>query len=286
MQPITFHRPRSLEEAFALLEQHGDDARLMAGGTALVVMLKQSLLAADQLISLDAIPGLGGIRQEPDGLHIGALTRHREVETSPAVKHAAPLLADVYRHVATVRIRNVATVGGGLAHADPAQDPPAAFITLDARVRLVSRRGDRVVAVADLATDYYQTLIEPDELLTEVIVPAVAPGTRTAYLKFLPRTADDYATIAAAAAGRVENGVCRDVRVALIAAASTPVHATEVERAIEGKEPTPDNIRHAAEAVVGQVDPLSDFRGSSAYKRDMAVVFTRRALENVFGPAG
>ena len=286
MQPITFHRPRSLEETFALLEQFGEDGRLIAGGTAIVVMLKQSLLAADQLISLDAIPDLAGIHQEPDGLHIGALTRHRELETSSVVKEAAPFLADVYRHVATVRIRNAATVGGGLAHADPAQDPPAAFITLDARVRLVSRRGDRVLPVADLATDYYQTVIEPDELLTEVIVPPVAPGTRTAYLKFLPRTADDYATVAAAAVGRVENGACRDVRVALIAAASTPVHATEVEQAIEGKEPTPDNIRRAAEAVVGQVDPLSDFRGSSAYKRDMAVVFTRRALERVLGAAG
>src|SRR5206468_10367421 len=127
MQPITFHRPRALDEAFGLLEQHGEDARLIAGGTALVVMLKQSLLAADQLISLDAIPGLAGIRQEPDGLHVGALTRHREVETSPAVKSAAPFLAAVYRRAATVRIRTAATVAGGSAHADPAPAPPAAL---------------------------------------------------------------------------------------------------------------------------------------------------------------
>jgi carbon-monoxide dehydrogenase medium subunit len=182
-----------------------------------------------------------------------------------------------------VRIRNAATVGGGLAHADPAQDPPPGLIALDAKVRLVSRQGERVLPVTELFRDYYETAIEPGELLTEVIVPAPAPTARTVYLKFLPRTADDYATVSVAALAEVEDGVCRRLRVALGAAGPTPVHATAVEEALEGRPISRDAVRGAAEAVAGAVDPLDDFRGSAGYKRDMAVVFTRRALERVLG---
>ena len=155
MRDFFFHSPTSLEEAFSLLEEHADNGRPIAGGTALVVLMKQSLLDADHLIDLQHVPGLRGIRAEADGLHIGALTSHREVETSDVVKQAAPLLAEVYRRVGTIRIRNVATVGGGLAHADPAQDPPPGLIALDASVRLRSRKGQRTVPVAELFTDYY-----------------------------------------------------------------------------------------------------------------------------------
>ena len=173
MRDFFFHAPDSLDEALSLLDEHGDDGRPVAGGTAIVVLLKQSLLQADHLISLARVPGLAGVRAESDGLHVGALTSHREMETSPIVRQAAPLLVEVYRRVATVRIRNVATVGGSLAHADPAQDPPPGLIALDASAKLVSRRGERVVPVAALFSDYYETVIEPGELLVEVIVPPV-----------------------------------------------------------------------------------------------------------------
>ena len=281
MRDFYFHTPGSLDEALSLLDEHQEDGRPMAGGTALVVLMKQSLVDADHLISLARVPGLSGIRNEADGLHIGALTRHREVETSALVKQHAPLLADVYRSVATIRIRNVATVGGGIAHADPAQDPPPGLIALDARIRLVSKSGERTLPITEVFRDYYETAIRPDELLAEVIVPAIPSGAKTVYLKFLPRTADDYATVAVAARGEVQNGIVRNLRVALAAAASTPVHATAVEQALEGQPATPDNIRRAAQAVADQVDPLDDFRGSPDYKRDMAVVFTRRALERI-----
>jgi carbon-monoxide dehydrogenase medium subunit len=283
VRDFQFHTPSSLDEAFGLLAQHGDDARPMAGGTALVVLMKQSLVDAEHIVSLERIPGLDGIRVEGDELRIGGLVRHNDVERSPAVRGFAPLLSEVYRRVATVRIRNMATVGGGLAHADPAQDPQPGYITLDARVRLASRDGQREVPVAELATDYYETVIRPGELITEVIVPRPAPGAKFVYLKFLPRTEDDYATVAVAARAEADGGVCRNLRVALGAAGPTAVHATAVEQALEGKEITAANVRGAAEAVADQVDPLEDFRGSSSYKRDMAVVFTRRALERVLG---
>ena len=285
MRDFYFHTPSSLQEALDLLEEYGEDARPMAGGTALVVLMKQSLVGADHMVSLARVPGLAGIRLEGDELHIGALTNHREVDMSPVVRDFAPLLTEVYRNVATVRIRNVATVGGGIAHADPAQDPPPGLIALDARVKLVSKQGERQVPIGEFFVDYYETAIEPGELLTEVIVPRPAAATRSAYLKFLPRTADDYATVAVAATALVEDGTIRNLRVALGAAGPTPVHATAVERALDGQPVNAVGIRKAAEAVVEQVDPLDDFRGSSEYKRDMAIVFTRRALERVLGPA-
>jgi aerobic carbon-monoxide dehydrogenase medium subunit len=281
MRDFYFYSPQTLDEALTLLDEHQDNGRAMAGGTALIVLMKQSLLDADHLVSLARVPGLSAIRSEADGLHIGALTRHREVETSSLVREHSPLISDVYRNVATVRIRNVATVGGGIAHADPAQDPPPGLIALDARLRLVSKNGERTLPINEFFQDYYETAIQPGELLTDVIVPPVAADVRTVYLKFLPRTADDYATVAVAAKAQLENGIVRNLRVALGAAGPTPVHATNVQQALEGQQATPDNIRRAAETVADQVDPLDDFRGSSDYKRDMAVVFTRRALERV-----
>ena len=286
MNDFEFHAPASLDEAFALLAQYGDTARPMSGGTALVILMKQSLVNPEHLVSLEKIPGLDSIRVVGAELRIGGLARHYDVEHSAAVRDFAPLLCDIYHRVATVKIRNMATVGGGLAHADPAQDPPPGFMTLDARVRLRSRDGEREIPVSDLFSDYYETIIQPGEILTEVIVPRPSPSARFTYLKFLPRTEDDYATVAVAAKAETGGGVCRNVRVALAAAGPTPIRATAVEQALEGQPATSAAVRSAAEAVAGHVDPLDDFRGSSAYKRDMAVVFTRRALERVLGLAG
>lgn len=285
MRDFVFHTPTHIEQALELLERYGDMARPFAGGTALVNFLKQGLLTTEHFVSLERLPGLGNIRLEPDGIHIGALARHRDVEISPVVQHHAPLLAEVYGRVATVRIRNMATVGGGLAHADPAQDPPLGLMVLDARVRLVSSRGERTLPVRDLFTDYYETVIQPGELLTEVIVPPQSAAVRGVYLKFLPRTEDDYATVAVAALAESSDGACRQVRIALGAAGPTPIQATRTEQMLTGQRPDSELIERAAEAVAEQVDPLSDFRGPADYKRDMAVVFTRRALQRILDRA-
>ena len=209
MRDFRFHTPATLPEAFELLDTYADLARPMAGGTALVNFLKQGLLTTEHFVSLEHLPGLSDIRLEADGIHLGALARHRDVEISPIVRQHAPLLAEIYGRVATVRIRNMATVGGGLAHADPAQDPPLGLMVLDARVRLASSRGERTLPVRELFTDYYETVIQPGELLTEVIVPRQPPAARAVYLKFLPRTEDDYATVAVAALAELSDGACR-----------------------------------------------------------------------------
>ncbi len=283
MRDFIYHAPTTIAEAISILDEYGEEARPIAGGTAMVNLMKQNMVLADHLVGLGKLTELRGITQTNGSLHIGALTRHRELELSPEVQAHSPLLANAYSRVATVRIRNMATVGGGLTHADPAQDPPPSLMVLNSYVVLSSSRGSRELPVKDLFLDYYESALEPGELLTKLVVPHAPEGAKTVYLKFLPRTEDDYATVSVAALARVENGVCQEIRVSLGAVAPTPFRATAVEDTLRGQQVTPDSIRAAAEAVVDQVDPLTDFRGSAEYKLAMAIVFTRRALEQVLG---
>jgi carbon-monoxide dehydrogenase medium subunit len=211
-------------------------------------------------------------------LRIGALCTQRTIETSPLVRTHAPLLAETCQHVASVRIRTMATLGGALAQADPNQDPPPALMVLEARVRLRSQQRAREVSLAEFFTGYYETVMAPDELITEVVIPPQPAGSGTAFVKFLPQTHDDYATVAVAARVTLDGDRIADARVAMGAAATTPLRATAVEDVLRGQAPTPTVLREAAALVAEAVDPTSDFRGSAAYKRDMAVVFVRRAL--------
>ena len=196
--PFDYYAPNSLEQAFELLEQHGDAARPIAGGTALINMMKLRLVRPGVVVSLRGIAELRGIARDDGYLCIPAMTTHREAETSTLVQSAAPLLADALRHVATIRVRNVATLGGNLAHGDPNQDPPVALIAQGAELVVASSDGTRTIPVDDFFSDYYETVLEPGELLTDVRIPQLPAGTGTAFLKFLPRSMDDYATIAVA----------------------------------------------------------------------------------------
>lgn len=283
MIPFELHSPDTLDQALDLLDRYGDDARPIAGGTALVLLMEQRLVRPGHLVNLGSIRELAGLEAADGALRIGATVTHRRVERDPAVGRAWPLLAETYRRVATVRIRNVATVGGGLAHADPNQDPPAALIALNARVQVASQRGTRELPVEELFQGYYETSLAPGEIITGVTVPGAPRPLRTAYLKFLPRTADDYPTVAVAVALEVEDGRCRDARVALNAAGPTPVHARAAEDVLRGQRLEPELLRAAAATVPPLVDPISDHRGSANYKRRMSEVFTRRALEQAMG---
>lgn len=278
---MEFHEPESLDELLALLARYGDEGRLIAGGTALVQFLKQRLIAPAALISLRRVPGLDYIEATDGLLRIGALVRHRAMERSEVARSWAPLLPETYRRVATVRVRNVATVGGGLAHGDPNQDPPPSLLALEARVRLVSAQGTREVPLTAFFRDYYETALEPQELLAEVLVPPLPARTGYAYTKFLPRTADDYATVAVAALVTVtaDGTACERARIALGAVASTPIRAFEAERLLEGQPLTAEAFASAGEAAARATDPLDDYRGSAEYKRAMAAVMTRRTLE-------
>ena len=281
MHDFQFHGPSSLEDALALLEEHGEDARLMSGGTALVLQMKQRFSQPGQVIGLRRIPGLSNIEETADGgVRIGALCTQRQVETSPLVAGRLPLVGQAYHHVATPRIRNMATVGGGLAHGDPNQDPPPALIALGASVVLSSANGgQRILPAEELFLDYFETDVRPGEIITGLVIPPALTGAGAAYLKFLPRTADDYATVSVAAVITPdEAGNCRDVRIVLGSVGLTPIRATAAEDILRGQPLTDENIRAAAATVQAAVDPLDDHRGSAEYKREMAEVFTRRAI--------
>jgi len=287
MNPFNYNTPETQEEALALLHEHGDSAKLMAGGTALVIMMKQRLVLPETLISLHRLRGLAEVQEVDGTLRLGALLTHRAAEMSPLLRARLPVLAETYRQVATMRIRNVATVGGALAHADPNQDPPVTLLALDAQVQLASVSGSRDVPLTDFFTDYYETVLRPDELLTAIRIPLPQPHTGSAHVKFLPRTADDYATVGVAATIRLDpaTGTCQDCRIALGSVGSTPLRALPAEGVVRGQRLTPELLHEAGAVAQQQTDPISDTRGSADYKRAMAGVFVRRALEQAWQQA-
>jgi carbon-monoxide dehydrogenase medium subunit len=276
--PFTYLEPSSLDEALALLARYGGEAKLIAGGTGLVNLMKQRLVRPGFVIGLRALKPLAGIVEDGD-LRIGALATLQSLEGSPAVRRDAPLLAEACRHVATVRVRSMATLGGAVAHADPNLDTPPALMALDAQIVARSRRGQRKIRVDQFFTGFFETVLEPDEMVTEILLPPQPAGSGTAFLKFLPATQDDYATVSVAAQVALgADGAIVTARVALGAAATVPVRATAVEAALAGKTADEKTFRDAAPLVLEAIDPIADFRGSAEYKRKMAIVHVRRAL--------
>jgi carbon-monoxide dehydrogenase medium subunit len=289
MIDFEFHNPSSLSEAFGLLETYGDDARVMAGGTALVIQMKQRLSQPEHVINLRRIPGLDAIEDTGDGsgaVRVGALCTQQQLATSPLMSERISLVTDTYQRVATPRIRCMATVGGGLVHGDPSQDPPPTLIVLGASVVLASANGERTLSMEDLLIDYYETDVQPGEILTSLVVPPAPTGSGAAYIKFLPRTADDYATVAVAAVVTPgPDNTCQEVRLALGSVGMTAIHATQAEDLLRGQPLTEENIRACAASVKDLVDPLDDYRGSAEYKRDMSEVMTRRAIQQALAVA-
>jgi carbon-monoxide dehydrogenase medium subunit len=277
-----YHEPESVAAALDLLARHGEDAHLVAGATAFTLLWRQGLLRPGHVIGLRRIASLGGITSAGGGLVVGATVTHRAIERSADVARYCPALTRTFASVATVRVRNQATLGGNLAHADPAQDPPPMLMALGAGVVATSATGERTIPVDELFVDVFTTSLRADEILTSVRFPALAPGTRVTYLKFLPQTADDYATVSVAAALRLaEDGTVADVRIALGACGPTPVRARSVETALNGARPEARRIADAAARVDADIEPFDDVRGSAAYKREMARVFTERALTSL-----
>jgi carbon-monoxide dehydrogenase medium subunit len=269
--------PGSLAEAVALLEGD-DDAKVLAGGQSLVPLLNFRLAAPSLLVDLRRVPGLDGIEQSDGVVRIGAMVRQRDVEESP-VAEAVPLLREALRHVAHPQIRSRGTIGGSIAHADPAAELPALLVALDGRVRAVSSRGERWIEARDLYRGFFTTSLEPAEVLAEVELPAAAPRTGAACVE-VARRAGDYALCGSLAQVTLaDGGAIDDVRVALIGVESRPPRATRVEEALRGEEPTPERLAGAsARAAVG-LDPPGDVQASAAYRRHLARVLTRRALE-------
>jgi aerobic carbon-monoxide dehydrogenase medium subunit len=282
-----YRAPRGLDEALAVLREHGEDARVVAGGTALVTMMRQHLVRPGCLVSLRDVQGLNRIEATNGALRLGALVTHREAEVSPLVRERLPVLAETFRRVATVRIRHMATIGGALAHADPNQDPPVTLLALGASVEIRGARGHRELPLGEFFRDYYETALEPGELVTAVTVPLLPVASGATFLKFLPRTADDYATVAVAAIVTLEpdGERCREARIALGSVGVTPLRGMAAEALLSGQRLSERLLQAVGEAVKGAVDPLSDHRGSAAYKREMTGVMVGRALTQAWEAA-
>jgi carbon-monoxide dehydrogenase medium subunit len=274
--------PATLNEAVGLLDPDDASVRAISGGTALSLMVQSHIFKPSKLISLRKVEGaIRGVHVESDGsLTIGAMTTLTELERSPVLAIAEPVLASALHTLSNVRVRNVATIGGHLAHGDPHMDLPPIMVTLGARVRAVSPRGERWIDVADLITGYYETSLAGDELIAAVHVPTQPTGSRQAYAKFTALSNDDWPSVGVAVWVRRAGDAIVETRIAVGGATDHPTRMTSAEAIVSGP-PTAAMFAAAADSAAEELEPIGDLRGSGPYKREMVRVHVRRALERV-----
>ena len=280
MIPPSFEylRPNTIPEAIAMLQQHGDAAKILSGGQSLIPMMKLRLARPAILIDINRIAGLSHIKEEGGYLKIGGLTREAELEASPLVRSKYPILADTTHVIADPQVRNLATVGGNLAHGDPANDHPATMIALGAQVVASGPKGERVIPIEDFFVSLFTTALKPDEILTEIRVPVPPPRSAGAYFK-LERKVGDFATAAVAVQMTLdENGACQKVGIGLTNVGATPVKAKKAEGFLRGKKLDDPAIAQAAQLAADESEPSADLRGPVEYKKGLVKELAKRAL--------
>jgi aerobic carbon-monoxide dehydrogenase medium subunit len=270
---------RSVEEALQLMAKHGEEGKLLAGGHSLIPAMKLRLQSPQTLIDLATVRGLRGVRVDGNNLAIGALTVHTDVASSELVRKHVPGLSDAASVIGDVQVRNRGTIGGSVAHADPAADVPVILTALNASFIVQSLTGNRTIAVDDFFTDFYTTAMNADEILTEIRVPIPSPGTGTAYAK-LPHPASGYVVVSAGASIiRQASGSCTAARIAIGGLGSGPCRAIATEMELKGKPLTPQIIATAAAKAAEETDPVEDSYAGAEYKRHVATVYARKAIE-------
>jgi len=270
--------PKTLKEALTLLDKYQDDCKVIAGGQSLLVLMRQGLVTPKYLIDIKGLSELSYIKSDTKGgLRIGALTTHREIEKSPKMRDGFVVLAEMENRLASIQTRNWGTIGGNLCHADPAGDPAPVLVALNAALRMASLNGERTMPVEDFCLDYFETALEHNELLTEIQVPAIPPYTGAAYTKFNV-IESDLATVGVAVSVtlRSDDGICQDVRIALGAAAPTPIRAKKAEAVLRGKKITNNLIKEAGEIASTEAEPISDIYASAEYRRELIKVLVKR----------
>jgi len=270
--------PATLDETVSLLNNHGPDAKVLAGGQSLIPMMKLRLAAPTHIVDINRVPGLAFIREEGGFLHIGCLTREVDLEESELIRTKYPIILDTTVVIADPLVRNLATVGGNLAHGDPGNDHPATMLALDAEVVSRGPGGERVIPVADFFQGPLTTVLNYDEVLTEIRVPTPPVGSGGSYLK-LARKVGDLATAGVAVMVIVQGGVCQQAGIGLTNVGPTPIKARRAESFLQGKRLDEETIRQAAQLAAQESQPSPDLRGSEEYKRDMVRVLTVRALQ-------
>lgn len=282
-EPLEFHQPTSLAEATRIMREGGPGGHFLAGGTDLVIAMKEKGLVPRYVVDLKRIPSLSGIRQEAGGgITLGALTTLREVETSPLIVGPYPFLARSAAEVGSIQIRNRATLGGNMANATPSADVAPALLALDARVRLAGADGERVMELRDFFLGPGQTVAETGEVLTEISIPPRDPRLTGEYIKFSPREMMDLAYIGVAVTLTLDEADrrCDSVAIALGAVSPTPMRASGAEALLQGQVLTEELAEQAGRRAAEECSPISDVRSSAEYRRAMVRVNTRRALLN------
>jgi carbon-monoxide dehydrogenase medium subunit len=269
---------RSIEEALVLMAKHGDDGKLLAGGHSLIPAMKLRLQSPHTLIDLGTVPGLCGVKIDRNQLVIGALTVHADVAASDLVRKHIPGLVDAASVIGDVQVRNRGTIGGSVAHADPAADLPVILTALNAALVAQSSSGTRTIAVDDFFTDFYTTALNANEILTEIRVPIPPSGSGTAYAK-LPHPASGYVVVSAGALIRQTSGTCASARIAIGGLGSGPSRAIATEMDLQGKPLTAQIIAAAAAKAAEETDPVEDTYASTEYKKHVATVYARKAIE-------
>jgi aerobic carbon-monoxide dehydrogenase medium subunit len=272
--------PRTLSEAVAELVKHGQEGKVLAGGHSLIPLMRLRLSTPSFLVDIGRIPNLNYIREEDGHIAIGALTSHHDIEFSEPVKQKLPVLSTAASLIGDPQVRNLGTIGGAAAHADPFGDFPACLLALDAELKVVGSKGERSIAAKDFFVDTFTSALEPDEIVKEIRIATPAQGSKGTYLKF-SRRSQDWAIVAVAAQVTVNGGNLSDVRVGLTGMGNRPVRASGVEQALRGKRAEAGALRDAAEHAAEGTEPTQDLNGSPDYRRHLAKVLTRRALEQL-----
>jgi carbon-monoxide dehydrogenase medium subunit len=271
-------RPATIPEAVSLLQLHGDDSKILSGGQSLIPMMKLRLARPSWLVDINHIPGLAYIREEGGYLKIGGLTREAELEESDLIRSKFPILHDTSRVIADPQVRNLATVGGNLAHGDPANDHGATMLALEAEVIATGANGQRSIPIRDFFLSIFTTALEHDEILTEIRIPVPAARSGGAYLK-LERKVGDFATAAVAAQVTLDaGGVCAKVGIGLTNVGPAPVKAGKAEAFLRGKKLDAESIAQTAQLAMDESEPSSDLRGPAEYKKGLVKELTKRAL--------
>lgn len=276
--PFDYSAPATLEEALALLQKHGDDAKILAGGHSLLPMMKLRLAGPEHLIDINNIPGLSYIKEEAGFLKIGAMTREAALEYDELIQKKYPIFSDASKLIADPQVRNMSTIGGNIAHGDAANDHPAVMLAMRAEVEIAGPEGSRTVSIDDFFHGFFTTAIQANEILTEIRIPVPAAGTGNAYHK-LERKVGDYATAGAAVQISLDDdGVCKYIGIGLTNVNPVPLRANRAEEALYGKKITDDLIATAAQFAAEDCKPSSDLRGDEEYKRAMVAVLVKRML--------
>jgi carbon-monoxide dehydrogenase medium subunit len=274
-QEFDYSRPTTVQEAVDLLAD--GEAKVLAGGMSLIPLMKLRLSAPEHVVDLGRIPELNRIAEDGGSLHLGALLTHHQVASSGLVQEKCPLMAETAAHIGDAQVRNMGTLGGSAAHADPAADYPAALCALEAKVRLVRKDSERVMGIEDFFVDVLTTAVEPEEIITELVLPIEEPGTGVSYQK-LRQPASGFAIVGIAARVRKDGGKITMARIGVTGLGATAYRATGVEALLEGTEGSQADVAKASAAVDEGVDANSDLHASSDYRKHVARVFTARAV--------